>query len=158
MFHNVQELVTLEEELKHVKEYIEIQKMRFGNFELYKEEVEEKLKKLLIPPFVLQGFVENSIKYAMRNRKDSRLSLSGVYSKEENVVILTVHDNGTGYSQEVLDAINNETFISENSEKNIGIRNVKERMNIIYGKKATIKFFNDNGAVTQIRVPLILRD
>ena len=158
MFHNVQELVPLEEELRHVNEYIEIQKMRFGDFEMYQEDVEENLKKELIPPFVLQSFVENSVKYAMRNRKNSRLYLSGKFSSEENVVILTVRDNGDGYSQDVLESINSETAISEDSEKNIGIRNVKERLHIIYGKRAIIKFFNDNGAVTQIRLPLILRD
>lgn len=71
MFHDSQELVTLDEELRHVRDYIEIQKMRFLNFHLYQEEIEEKLKRLLIPTFILQSFVENSVKYGLRKKREA---------------------------------------------------------------------------------------
>lgn len=158
MFHDSQELVTLQEELKHVREYIEIQKMRFGDFDLYREEVEERLYKLLVPPFILQSFVENSVKYALRNREGSCMWLRAGFGEDEQTVILTVRDNGSGYPQEVLDAVNQDHDIDEDSEKHVGIRNVKERLHMIYGCRASVRFFNEQGAVTQIRLPVILKE
>lgn len=78
--------------------------------------------------------------------------------QDDNMVILTVRDNGNGYDQEVLEAINHDDRISDDSEKNIGIRNVKERLNIIYGSKAAVRIYNDSGAVSEIKVPLILQE
>lgn len=159
MFHDSQELVTLDEELNHVRDYIEIQKMRFLNFHLYQEEIDEKLKKLLIPTFILQSFVENSVKYGLRKKERSCLLLSARLDEHDsNIAILAVRDNGNGYCQEVLEAIEHDDRISDNSEKNIGIRNVKERLNIIYGSKATVRIYNDGGAVSEIKVPLILQE
>ncbi len=159
MFHDSQELVTLEEELRHVRDYIEIQKMRFLNFHLYQEEINEKLKKLLIPTFILQSFVENSVKYGLKRKEGSSLQLSAQLDEEENnMVILKIRDNGDGYRQEVLEAMGHDDRISGESEENIGIRNVKERLNIIYGSKAAVRIYNDGGAVSEIKVPLILQE
>jgi len=159
MFHDSQELVTLEEELKHVRDYIEIQKMRFLNFHLYQEEIDEKLRKLLVPAFILQSFVENSVKYGLRRKEGSCLQLLAKLDEQEsNMVILTVRDNGNGYSQEVLEAVNHDERVSDDTEKHIGIHNVKERLGIIYGSKAAVSIYNDNGAVSEIKVPLILQE
>lgn len=159
MFHDAQHLVTLDEELRHVKDYIEIQKMRFLNFNSYQEEIDERLRKLLIPTFVLQSFVENSMKYGVKAIEKSSLKLLGKISEwEYDMAVLTVRDNGNGYDQGVLEAINNDEKITEDSEKAVGIRNVKERLNIIYGSKATVRIYNDNGAVSEIRIPIILQE
>lgn len=158
MFHDVQALVTLEEELKHVREYIEIQKMRFLNFNLYQEDVDDNLKKMLVPAFILQSFVENSIKYGLREKQNGCLRITGKMSRQEkNTVVLTVRDDGNGYAPEVLDEIN-KNMVPEDSEKDIGIRNVKERLNLIYKTKASVRLYNDNGAVTEIRLPLVLQE
>ena len=159
MFHDAQHLVTLDEELRHVKDYIEIQKMRFLNFNSYHEEIDERLNKLLIPTFILQSFVENSMKYGVKEIEKGTLRLVGRISRHaSDVAVLVVRDNGKGYDQGILQAINNDNKIMEDSEKAIGIRNIKERLNIIYGSKATVKIYNDNGAVSEIRVPIILQE
>lgn len=157
LFHDFKELVTLEQERRHVREYLEIQKMRFGEFESFEESVEEGLDKLLVPPFVVQSFVENSVKYALRQHSDGRLSLRAERDPSGGV-LLTVRDNGDGYSPEVLQAVNDDRQLSRDSEKNVGIRNVQERLRIIYGTKASVRIWNDHGAVTRICLPLILQD
>ena len=158
MFHDVQALVTLEEELKHVREYIEIQKMRFLNFTLYQEKIDERLRNMLIPAFILQSFVENSIKYGLREKQNGCLQITAeMSSREKNTVILTVRDDGNGYAPEVLEEINSNT-VPDDSEKDIGIRNVKERLTLIYKNKASVRLYNDNGAVSEIKLPLVIQE
>ena len=114
---------------------------------------------MLIPTFILQSFVENSVKYGLRRKEGSSLLLSAQLDEQENnMVILEIRDNGDGYCPEVLEAIGHDDRISGESEENIGIRNVKERLNIIYGNKAAVRIYNDSGAVSEIKVPLILQE
>ena len=156
MFHNVKELVTLAEELEHVREYLEIQKIRFGEFQVSLEGVDSTLEKLLIPPFVVQSFVENSVKYAVRRNRGC-LWISAQKTPDGKTALLTVRDNGEGYSEQVLQAVQ-QGGQGEEGEKHVGIRNVQARLRIIYGEKASITLYNDQGAVTEVRLPLILQE
>lgn len=158
MFHNVKELVTLEEELRHVEEYLEIQKIRFGDFNSSMVDVDGSLRKLLVPPFVVQSFVENSVKYAVRREECGNLWVSVRKSEELRAAVLTIRDDGPGYSAAVIQAVQKGTSGEKDGEEHVGIRNVQERLRIIYGEKASITIYNDHGAVTEVRLPLILQE
>lgn len=158
MFHNVKELVTLEEELRHVEEYLEIQKIRFGDFNSSMVDVDGSLRKLLVPPFVVQSFVENSVKYAVRREECGNLWVSVRKSEELRAAVLTIRDDGPGYSAAVIQAVQKGTSEEQDGEEHVGIRNVQERLRIIYGEKASITIYNDHGAVTEVRLPLILQE
>ena len=158
MFHNVKKLVTLEEELRHVEEYLEIQKIRFGDFNSSMVDVDGSLRKLLVPPFVVQSFVENSVKYAVRREECGNLWVSVRKSEELRAAVLTIRDDGPGYSAAVIQAVQKGTSEEKDGEEHVGIRNVQERLRIIYGEKASITIYNDHGAVTEVRLPLILQE
>lgn len=159
-FQDVNTLVTVSQELDHVRSYIEIQQIRFSDAIEYEEMPDEDVEMALLPPFIIQSFVENSVKYALKNHQKGRLFITAW--KEEaadgDYLMLEIRDNGDGYSEEVLTAINTGQVLTDDKGGKIGIRNVMERLSIIYGEKAKVQLSNDGGAVTHVRIPLILRE
>ena len=68
MFHDVTELVELKREMGHVRAYMEMQKIRYGSQIMCTESIPDRLWDALIPPFIIQSFVENSMKYAFNTK------------------------------------------------------------------------------------------
>jgi len=153
MFHDSTSMVTLNQELQHVREYLRIQEIRFQSSIQYTEHVEKGIGNALIPPFVIQSFVENSVKYAFKLHQQTQILLDG--KMEDNYIILTIRDTGEGYSPEALKSINMRPEKPEDAGTHIGIRNVQMRLSILYGERARVECTNDNGAVTKIRLPYI---
>ncbi len=154
MFHDATILVPLSKELEHVKNYVEIQKIRYSDQICYVEDVETDVFKCLVPPFIIQSFVENSIKYAFTRRERMEVIIRGF--REDSYLHLEIRDNGVGYSEELLT-----DFVQKDGENNggrVGLTNVRERMRLIYGEDADMEILNDGGAVTRIRIPLIGTD
>ena len=107
MFSDSDKLVMLSEELKHVRNYIEIQKIRFLGMIEYTEDVSEKYKKVMLPPFVLQGFVENSIKYGLRAKKLNHLEIHAEVFRKYYLKI-TIRDDGPGFDEERMEMLKQE--------------------------------------------------
>lgn len=119
------EMITLKEEIEHVKEYLYIQKQRYEEKLEYEFDVDVELKELEVPKIILQPLVENAIYHGIRNVKNGGKIL--VYTRVLNEMIeLVVEDNGVG-------------FKNENRQKNIrvggvGIKNVNKRVKFYYGE------------------------
>lgn len=154
MFSDSDKLVMLSEELKHVRNYIEIQKIRFLGMIEYTEDVSEKYKKVMLPPFVLQGFVENSIKYGLRAKKLNHLEIHAEVFRKYYLKI-TIRDDGPGFDEERMEMLNKEVSDIREIENHIGIYNAKGRLLHIFGNRAKIKLHNDHGAVVDIYIPYV---
>lgn len=150
-------LVSLESELKHVKNYLQIEKIHSGETLVCNIDAEEHLMNVQIPPLVLQTFVENIIKHAMKSfgAITVMIKISLIKNQNEEYAHIRIQDNGTGFSEEALDQINN-CINNKNTGEKIGIWNVKQRLNLIYGDKAKIiASNNDNsGACIEIYIPV----
>ncbi len=156
-FTDMETLVFLKDELSHVKSYIEIQQMRFSGTLNYEEHVPKELDHMMVPPFVLQSFMENSVKYALRNKEDNVISVSAqcVFLDGQDYLVLEIRDNGAGYDEAFLSAGDTATALDEDKKYHVGIRNVRERLRILYGEKAHLLLSNQHGAVTTIQIPMI---
>ena len=64
IFQNTQDLVPVKNELEHIKNYMEIQKMRYGDTFSYEIHAEEGTENIRIPPILIQTFIENAIKHS----------------------------------------------------------------------------------------------
>lgn len=160
MFRSNVSFVTLKAECEHIKNYMDIQKLRYsGKFE-YHQDIDAVLLEARIPPLVIQTFIENSIKYASDPEHFWAICLSAetLTDHEESKLRIVISDNGKGYPKDVLDAIDGGFEIDRDPEKRIGIINVKQRLNLMYGKRAGLKLYNrpEGGAVSEIILPLIL--
>lgn len=151
MFHDATELVELKREMQHVHDYMEMQEIRYGSQIICMEYISDGLWDALIPPFIIQSFVENSVKYAFNTRRGCEIQILASLDDSENNLVLTIRDNGNGYPQTLLD----KDWKQKNEEGHIGLSNVWTRMNLIYENGADIMLYNDAGAVTVLIIPYI---
>lgn len=157
------ELREIGQEIAHIKDYIDIQKLRYEDFFKFEVMLDAGVEKYLIPPLVLQVFVENAVNHGVNFEKQVEITLYVALEKhhEEDYLYICVSDTGAGFSEEVLDKIKNNGSIVYNGRKHVGIQNTLKRLQIIYGDKAEISFFNMNehcGAVVEMRIPAKKRE
>ncbi len=120
-----QKTVSLGEEIKIVRDYLEIEKTRFGERLKFSYTIDEATKNIGIPPFALQTLVENSIKHAVsQNRAGGEIRIFA--RLEDDFLRLEVWDDGAGFD---------ENDISENH----GLDNLQSHLAALYGESATLK-------------------
>ncbi len=154
-FKDNMSLVTIKEELEHVKNYVALQREGMGQDVELEIDLEEGLSDCKIPVLLLQAFVENSFKYGRRENKGLQLGIR-IYSlqmEEETMLDILITDNGKGFAPELLRQLN-EGNISEGQEEHIGILNVRQRLFLLYGEQAVLQHMNlEEGAQNEIILP-----
>lgn len=137
------EMVPLEDEIENVRDYLDLEKIRFEDRLKYQINIDSNSRKIEIPPMMIQTLVENGIKHGI-----SKITTGGellLTSKVENST-LCVRIQNTGQLAE------NELKTS----KGFGISNTRHRLNLIYGDKAKFNIRNDNPdkVVTELEIPI----
>lgn len=151
-------LVCLKDEIKHVTDYLRIQKLRFEEKVEYCVEVEDEIEDVCIPPLIIETFVENCIKYAIGSVTVCRINVT-VFSETINdrqYVNICITDNGPGFAPEILTVLNRSH--SYNERVGIGTYSTIKRLKYLYQGQAEIKFYNcspNNGAIVDIHVPYV---
>ncbi len=155
--------IRLDEELKHIENYIEIQKFRFPNKLTCEISVPASMMGITIPALSLQPFVENAIIHGFVNRREPfRILISGKITHEglARYIELSVEDNGIGFPIEILDRLGGKDWnnpIPKADTNSVGILNVIQRLKLKYGGDTSITFQNSTitgGSVIHIRIPL----
>ncbi len=158
MFRSNLEFVMLSDELKHVRNYIRIQQLRFPSRLEFKLEAPDYLLSTPVPPLIIQTFVENAIKHAAN--AENTLSIAIVIDllehAKEPLLQAVITDTGSGFPDEILRQLEAGKRIQDEQGDHIGIWNAKERLRLLYENKATIALSNDrnNGAVVELLLPL----
>ena len=125
-------LVPLEMELEQVKAYFNIEKARFGDKISLNIDVDENIKNISIPSLIIQPLVENSIKHGLLKKREG--GFVNIISKKENKgCLITIEDNGVGIDQKIIDNLD------DRIDKNIGLKNVHNRIKLIYGKGLVVE-------------------
>ena len=131
-----------------------IQRERTQNKIDFFVEWEHSVSNVLIPPLILQTFVENSIKYAVN---DNKLFIILRGYEENGKLKIRISDTGQGFDEETLRNIRSflETRVDE-GRLGVGIVNTVQRMDILYQGEAELHVGNSptGGAVTEICLPL----
>ena len=146
-------IIPLKDEIEHVKNYLLIQKIRFGDQFSYSINVEETLYKYYVIKLILQPIVENAIEHGLDEySNDGKIEIDG--KEDEEFIILSIKDNGFGISEEKLKEIE-DSFHDKNIHKGVGLQNVYQRIKIYYGEKADIKINSviDEGTTIFIYIP-----
>lgn len=154
MFNDANELVELQREIEHVHYYMEIQGIRYMMQIACQVVVPDEIKSALIPPFIIQSFVENSVKYAFSTKESCKIKIHVETDEAKSYLIIRVSDNGAGYSNDLL----GQSWEQKNEDGHIGLTNVYRRLKLIYDDKADIQLMNNHGAVTIVKVPYISVD
>ncbi len=160
-FYNVKggQVVSLQDELDNLQNYIRIQRIRFPEKFEVSYEIEPELEKCRILKFLLQPLVENAIDHGIgEKRRKGRIVIRANRTDEEKAEIV-IEDNGVGIAKEKLKMLQNmlneemET-IQEKDKGGIGIRNVQMRIRNYYGSSYGILLESKEGYGTKIRIIL----
>lgn len=149
------ELVALGSEMQFVKNYLDIQKIRFPGTFTHVYEMDEELEDVLIPPLMIQNFVENSIKYALK--MGEVIEIIVIVKKEREKMAISILDTGNGITPEILKKIKNGEKIEGRLGTHIGIWNIRKRLRIFYGVEAEMTISSAEGEGTQVWIRLPLR-
>ncbi len=135
------ELIPLCQEIEHVKQYLFIQKQRYGDKLSYEIELEEEIEELLIPKIILQPLVENSIYHGIKHLDGNGRIKIECKNYDEKIQIL-VQDNGVGFDIE--------EKIDENSLRlsGIGLTNVRKRLEFYFGQGVVMRLDSMKGQGT----------
>lgn len=156
MMNAKRDTITLEEELDHIRNYLEIQKMRYQESFVYDIEIADELKSLRLPSLFVQPFVENAMIHGMSLQQvPFRLAIAATrLDGPEGEILIEVRDNGKGLSAEKLEELNASDYAPESGDGSIGIWNVKQRMAMYFGGKARLIFGAGEPRGTVVRIVL----
>ena len=137
--------VTLREELEAIDEYLDIESVRFGPKLTIEKQISPESLDLIVPSMILQPLVENSIKHGLaRKVGQGRLIIRS--TRRRGSALIEVEDNGLGISEERLD----HAMLG-----GIGLRNVNERLRVIYGANYAVRLRSvpGQGTCASLEIP-----
>lgn len=150
------DVVSLNKEISHVKNYMLIQQYRFG-FEV-ETDIERETERCLVPKLIIQPFIENAINYA-KGMAGKKLKLKiGTKRVKENLII-EIEDNGIGMSEEIIKKIKlsmgQKDIKGKRTNKiSIGINNVDQRIKLNYGENYGVKIDSQDGLGTKVKLTI----
>lgn len=159
LFQSDKGFVEIQSELKHVENYLKIQKMRYREAFTYYMEQEEETFGYKIPPLMIQTFAENSVRHTISGEMIAEITIL-VCAEEyegEDMVHISISDTGTGFPKEVLLQLNEQKGLKRQEDGHrTGITNCLKRMDYFYHGKGKIKFYNNpmGGAVVDMYLPM----
>lgn len=159
---NIKSMVTLEEELKNIDNYLNIQQFRFNNrFKILKE-IDSETLKIEVPKLIIQPLVENAIKHGLETKiGKGTIVIRSRITKDK--MVINVEDDGEGIDIENLQVINQylANGVNPNEVKNIrigvGLININERIKMIYNSNSGLKIYSMKGIGTnaELSIPII---
>ena len=148
------DFVELKNEMLHIRNYFEIQRARYPEEFFAIVEWDEELDNCLIPPLLIQNFVENAIKHSLMIGNSIDIFVIAKKMGDEKIQIF-VADTGKGISDEILEKIKRFRETKQYQDGlGVGIQNAIERLEVLYEGKAELKIGRDRPNGT--RVELIL--
>lgn len=159
IYTNNVDRITVREELEYTEFYLYLQKMRFEDRFSYEIIVEdEKLKKCIMPKFIIEPIVENAVIHGIENIENEG-AIRIVLKRTGEDLLVTVEDNGAGFDvKEYLDSL--ERREQGATREKIGLKNVDLRLRHIYGEEYKIKIESEinTGTIIYIKIPIEERE
>jgi two-component system, sensor histidine kinase YesM len=144
-------LITIEEELTIVKNYVVIQQYRFEERLDFHMEVDEDIVGFYIPKLTLQPLVENAIHYALEPKIDPcRISIYSIVNKE--TIKLIVEDDGPGMESAFIEKLKKGEVKTRG--QGVGLSNIDDRIKLSYGEKYGVSIESEYNKGTKVIIVL----
>ena len=144
---------TLQDELNYIDNYLQLNQEIYQGRLKVEYDLDEQLGSMMVPTFVLQPLVENSLVHGMENKIGICTIRIRTFRERDNLYI-TIWDDGAGISPERLREIRERSL----SEKRIGIWNVNKRIHLLYGKEYGLHIRSEYSVYTEVLVNLPCRE
>lgn len=148
-------IIPVKSELDHVKYYLQIQKMRFGDSFSYEVDASDEVLSLPIIKLILQPIVENAIVHGLGEKPEKGAAIKIKAYLGSSYLCFDIEDNGFGMLPDRIEEIY-QSFKDKTIHRGVGLSNVYQRIRIFYGEKADIIVNSslDDGTKISIRIPL----
>lgn len=148
------DIISIREELAHVRSYLEIQQVRYQDILRYEITVPEDLYEYKIPKITIQPLVENALYHGIKNKRgQGTITVTG--KRNENGFVLYVRDNGIGMTQERLKEVRaGIQKLSYTGKEIYGLYNVNERIRLNFGETYGISIESTYGEGTCVSISL----
>ena len=150
-------IITVKDEVEHVRNYLMIQNMRFKNRFEYTIDVDEKVLSYSSLKLMLQPLVENAIYHGMEFM-DGDGEVDVKVFKEDDSLYFTITDNGLGMSEDMVETLLSKDFVPSKKGSGIGVKNVNERIKLYFGSEYGLKVESepDEGTKITIHLPAVV--
>ncbi len=149
--------IALKDELEIVRCYLEIQTFRYGNDRLtFRLDIDDSGQDIEIPPLIIQPLIENAVVHGLENIAEGGF-VSLTTQVSDRMLRVEVADNGVGISEDKINQIHEAlNDMEEEEEYRIGLRNVHQRLVMIYGDDYGLTIKSELGSGTRIafEIPL----
>lgn len=153
------DFVTVEEEKKHIRSYLEIQQFRYRDILEYEIHFEPEIYQYKMPKLTLQPLVENALYHGIKNKRGlGHILVFG--RKEGEELVFLVQDNGIGMTEERIHQVRQ--LILGDGERDqessgFGLFNINERIRLYYGTEYGLKFTSiyQEGTEFEVRIPCV---
>lgn len=150
------DIIALRQDMKFLDEFLKIQKYRFDDEFEYTVKVDETALECLLPKLIIQPLVENACVHGVEAISHKRfVEISAVMN--ENRLVVTVSDNGSGISEERLRELERMLKEGKKLSVSVGLYNVHQRLILYYGKAFSFDICSRQGRGTEIRVEIPVR-
>ncbi|NAS29384.1 histidine kinase [Flavobacteriaceae bacterium R38] len=134
------DFIALNEEIEVIENYIELSKIQLEDRLVFTSEIASNLLHIEVPPMLIQMLIENAVKHGISNQKNGGIVKLNIFEKNKNLVI---------------EVINTGKLASTKGTTKIGLKNIEDRLVLLYGGKANFSLSESNNHVTAtIQIPI----
>ncbi|WBL23535.1 sensor histidine kinase [Zunongwangia sp. HRR-M8] len=131
--------IALEDELDMVRNFIEISKIQLEDRLQFEEKIDKRSLNILIPPMIIQMLIENAIKHGISSLKEGGLIVLSTSLSDHQLKI---------------EVTNTGTLKTSKDSTELGLKNIKQRLALLYGEKADFKLEEiENKVMASINIP-----
>lgn len=161
---NINHIVTLKEEIEHVKSYLDIQSERYENLRIQLDFPEQLVGSIQTVKLILQPLIENSFEHGYENHKTKPTFLQIKGQASGHLFYVDIIDHGKGMPEDTLEKYQRAFSLQGTAHENmtikqmnsIGLWNVHSRIRLAFGDEygLNIIYSNENGTMIRITLPL----
>lgn len=123
LISNKESLISINEEIEIVRNYLNLEKIRYEERLSVTWNIDETINHFKIPPFIIQTLVENAIKHSISNAMEGGfIKIKSI--QEDKTILITVENSG---------------HLKQESDTGIGIQNMQRRLSLLYNNRASIE-------------------
>lgn len=145
--------ITVQQEMKMVSNYIRLQQFRYKDTFRAEFSIEPGTELFYVPRLLIQPLVENAILHGLDHAEQGNL-IRIMVRKQVFCLEISVTDNGSGMTQEEIDALL--SGVKRSKFSGIGIHNIIERLRLYYGDRGSLNYYcpEEGGTTAVIRLPI----
>jgi len=151
------DIISIKEEMQHVRSYLEIQQVRYQDILKYEIHISDDLHSFTIPKITIQPLVENALYHGIKNKRGiGEIIISD--KKEKNYYLIQIKDNGIGMTEERMAQVKDGIVHKQPTETDVyGLYNVNERIRLEFGEEygLTIESSYSQGTVVSVKLPYV---